>query len=49
MMHRIVEAFTRPHYQITGVDELVQAATVIAIILIVVGLFTLFCKLMDKL
>jgi len=34
MIHRIIEAFTRPHYQVTAVDEFIQTATVIAAIFI---------------
>lgn len=36
MIHRIIEAFTRPHYQITAIDELIQSATILAVIFVVV-------------
>jgi hypothetical protein len=47
MIHRIVEAFTRPRWQLTAMDELWQAITVIVIILAVVGILAVigyFCK-----
>ncbi len=32
MMHRIVEAFTRPHDSVTAIDEIVQFLTVAPIL-----------------
>lgn len=43
-MNRIVEAFTRPHYQVSAIDELIVAATVLALI----GIVALIAVLLTK-
>ncbi len=40
-MNRIIEAFTRPHYQVTGIDEILRACVVILVIAVVFVIISL--------
>lgn len=36
-MNRILEAFTKPHYQITAVDEIIQFVVAFVLVVVVGG------------
>ena len=38
-MNRIIEAFTRAHDQVTGIDELVMAAVIVPVVIVIIVIY----------
>jgi hypothetical protein len=49
MIHRIMEALTRPHDQVTAIDELIQMALVLGMLAVAgISLLILTCMMKNK-
>ena len=46
-MHRIIEAFTRPHYQETAIDQIIQTVILLGVIVLGYALVIIVLKKLD--
>ncbi len=47
-MNRIVEAFTKGHCQLTAIDDIIIAAVIVSIFVIVACVYFLIASIVDK-
>ena len=47
-MHRIIEAFTRAHDQVTGIDQIVMTVTVIGVVVVGLVIFFVIGEIIDR-
>jgi hypothetical protein len=47
MINRIIEAFTRPHYLVTNIDEVIMALTVVLGLVLILGIVLFSAWLTD--
>jgi len=47
-VNRIIEAFTRAHDQVTGIDEILMTLTVLAVVITLLSLYFFVAAMIDR-